>query len=65
MPWYWTDHLAGLLNSTRPIDIPQTGAWVTSPIAIRVEPGANPLVVAEELVAEEDDPESTGVRAAA
>lgn len=65
MPWFWTDHLAGLLNSSRPVDIPATSAWVARPIAIRVEVGDNPIEVAEELMAEEDDPESPKLRLAA
>lgn len=59
MPWYWTDHLAALINSQRPTTISQTADWIRRPIGIRVEPDANPLAVAEQLMADAetaDDP---------
>ena len=57
MPWFWTDHLAPLLASCRS-EVPSS--WVHNPIAIRVEMGANPLVIAAEILAEdaEDEPPS-------
>lgn len=64
MPWFWTDHLAPLLTSCRS-EVP--ASWVLNPIAIRVEVGANPLVVASEVLAEdsEDEPPSPSLLMAA
>jgi len=54
MPWFWTDHLAGLLASTHG-NVPAN--WVRNPIAIRVETDANPLLVASDMLAEDSDDE--------
>lgn len=62
MPWFWTDHLAGLLASSHR-SVPSN--WVHHPIAIRVEADANPLVVASELLVGEPDDEPPSLLQAA
>ena len=54
MPWFWTDHLAGLLASTHG-KVPAN--WVQNPIAIRVDIDANPLLVASDMLSEDSDDE--------
>ena len=54
MPWFWTDHLAGLLASTHG-NVP--ASWVRNPVAIRVEIDANPLLIASDMLAEDPDDE--------